>query len=213
MASGERVRRLAIVGNGPVGDGLAGQIDASDMVMRFNDAAHVPERTGTRTDILFLVNSGKTMQRRVSDPDFITSPIFQSAGRIILPYHPDIIARYHPKPNILSRARGRKADWTSEALSVFAGAGKEITILPSQCYEESCAELGIADADKRRLFPSTGFIGIRYALKHFPPPEWRLELYGFSWEGWKRHDWDGEREWMLKSGLPLIDKLDPHEHP
>ncbi|MEO5325269.1 glycosyltransferase family 29 protein [Mesorhizobium sp. CC13] len=196
MRDGEAKRRLAIVGNGPVANGLARQIDSSDIVVRFNDAAYEPHRTGTRTDILFLVNSGKTMQRRVFDPGFVASPIFQNAGRIVLPYHPDVIARYHPKPNILSRAKGRKSDWTREAIAVFGRQGKEVSVLPPQFYEQCCLELGIAEGDRRRLFPSTGFIGIKYALERFQHPEWQVELFGFSWEGWKRHAWEGERTWI-----------------
>ena len=191
-------RRVAIVGNGPVADGAGADIDAADLVVRFNDAVHEPGRAGSRTDILFLVNSGKTMQRRIQDPSFVASVIFRDASRLILPYHPDVIARYHPRPNILSRLKGRKSDWTAEAISVFGRHGKEVSVLPLQFYEECCAELGIAEGDRRRLFPSTGFIGIRYAIEIYPAPEWQIDLYGFSWEGWKRHAWSGERAWIAE---------------
>lgn len=189
-------RTVAIVGNGPLAYGLAARIDASDMVIRFNEPAFQPERSGRRTDILFLMNSGKSMQARLSDPDFRRSPFFAGAGRIILPYHPSIIAKYHPKPNPLSRLKGRKADWTAETVAMCREAGKEVLVLPPEFYEESCADLGIAPAERNRVFPSSGFLGIRYALEEFARSPEEIALYGFSWQGWKRHAWDKEREWM-----------------
>ena len=193
MAAGHSV---AIVGNGPVAEGLAERIDASDMVIRFNEPAGAPDRIGTRTDILFVMNSGKSMQRRVSDPAYLASPAVVEARRIILPYHPSIIARYHPKPNLLSRAKGRKADWTAEAIAMFGAAGKEITVLPAEFYEACCEELEISADERTTLFPSTGLIGIRYALHELGAPPAAISLYGFSWQGWKRHAWDRERAWV-----------------
>ncbi|MBA3449220.1 MAG: glycosyltransferase family 29 protein [Pseudaminobacter sp.] len=188
-------QRLAIVGNGPVADGLAEQIDASDMVIRFNEPAGGPDRIGIRTDILFLMNSGKSMQARLSTPDFWRSPYFAGASRVILPYHPSIIAKYHPRPNILSRLKGRKADWTAETLEMCGKAGKQAIVLPPEFYEESCEALGIAPAARNRVFPSSGFLGIRYALLELATPPEDIALYGFSWQGWKRHDWGAERAW------------------
>jgi hypothetical protein len=47
-----------------------------------------------------------------------------------------------------------------------------------------------------RIFPSTGYFGLYYCLQRFPADEWDIKLCGFSWEGWKRHSWDGERRWV-----------------
>lgn len=187
--------RIAIVGNGPVEGRPGAHIDSADIVVRFNEPADTPETTGVKTDILFLMNSGKTMQARLSTPDFRRSRFFAGAARIILPYHPSIIARYHPKPNFLSRLKGRRADWTGETLAMCGEAGKEILILSPKFYEESCAELGIARTARDSVFPSSGFLAIRYMLQEFAGKPGEIELYGFSWKGWKRHDWDKERDW------------------
>ena len=195
---------VAIVGNGPVADGVAGQIDAADLVIRFNEPAHAPDQTGTRTDILFLMNSGKSMQARLSNPDFWRSPFMRGARQIILPYHPSIIARYHPKPNLLSRLKGRKADWTAETLQMCKAAGKEVLTLAPEFYEESCEALGITPQKRRAVFPSSGFLGIRYAMLNFPEPQWQIGICGFGWEGWKRHDWQRERQWVEVSGMQSL---------
>jgi hypothetical protein len=159
--------RIAIVGNGPIPGGCAAEIDSSNLVVRFNESPNALDRTGTKTDLLFLANSGKHM-----------------------------VARYHPKPSVLSRLMGRRADWTVPALQHFGKAGKEVSVLPPQFYEDCCEELGIGVKERRRRFPSTGFIGIRYAMVNFPADHSAIRLYGFGWEGWKRHAWDAEREWV-----------------
>ena len=50
-------RRIVIVGNGEIGDGLAEAIDAADLVMRFNDCRSVGPG-GERTDIVAVCNTG-----------------------------------------------------------------------------------------------------------------------------------------------------------
>ncbi|MCT8998435.1 hypothetical protein [Chelativorans intermedius] len=115
---------------------------------------------------------------------------------MILPYHPSVITRYHPKPDPLSRLKGRRADWTGRAVEVFGRAGKEVAILPPRFYEECCEELGIGAEERRRTFPSTGFLAIAYAMDKFRRTEWAISLFGFGWRGWKRTDWEMERKWV-----------------
>ncbi|WP_163267855.1 glycosyltransferase family 29 protein [Chelativorans alearense] len=197
------MKSLAIVGNGPLGADAAAAIDGCDRVIRFNRPRHTPAEGGEKTDILFFMNSGKGTQAVLADPAYPLEPAVANCRRVILPYHPSIIARYHPKPNMLSRLKGRRADWTERAIEVFGAAGKEVAILPPVFYEECCAELGIAAGERSRIFPSTGFLAIVYATRKFSQDEWRIRLFGFGWEGWKRHDWEREKMWVerqIKSG-------------
>jgi hypothetical protein len=189
-------KRLTIVGNGPIGRDLSAHVDAADFVLRFNEPKASKGMSGVRTDLLFLNNSGKPMQRRLLDPAYIASPIVRAAKEVVFTYHPEIIRRYLVKPNILSRLKGRRADWTMQAIDLLGGAGKEIRILPPAFYEAGCAELGLTEAHMRTVFPSTGYFGIRYALERFQPEDWAIEMCGFSWEGWKRHAWADERGWV-----------------
>ena len=47
------------------------------------------------------------------------------------------------------------------------------------------------------FFPSTGYFGLTYVLQNFDPSQWKIMLCGFSWEGWRRHPWGTEREWVM----------------
>jgi hypothetical protein len=190
--------RLVVVGNGPLPRDLSPLVDTADQVVRFNEPKASKGMSGTRCDLLFLNNSGKPMQRRIADPAYAASPFVQAARELILAYHPKIIRDYLVKPNPLSWLRGRRADWTLQAIEMLGAAGKEVRILPPAFYDEGCEDLGIPRDKRRSLFPSTGFFGLRYVLRHFPRDDWSIEVCGFSHEGWKRHAWHDERSWVAR---------------
>ena len=198
-------KSLYIVGNGPLPEDMSAEIDGADFVVRFNEPKASIGMSGTKTDLLFINNSGKPMQRRLNNPDYVRSPIVTAAQRVVFAYHPQVISKYLIKPNPLSWLKGRRADWTLKALDMFGKAGKEVLILPSTNYENGCAELGIPMDQMRKVFPSTGYFGIRYILQTHPSDAWDVTLCGFSWAGWKRHAWADERSWVEhKSDQGLI---------
>lgn len=200
-------KQLFIVGNGDLSRDLSAEIDAAQFVLRFNEPRL--GMRGTRTDLLMMANSSKQMQARLQDPAFLRSPFLLAASEIMLVHHPLIIRKYCVQPNILSRLKGRRADWTWAAVNILGAAGKEVRIMPPQFYIDGCIELGIPDEKMNDVFPSTGYLGIRYILKNFSGKEWDIKLCGFSWEGWKRHAWANEQRWvkakMKKGLLSLLD--------
>jgi hypothetical protein len=145
-----------------------------------------------------MMNSGKDIQALLANARFRSSECVRETREVILPYHPFVIAKYHPRPNPLSWLKGRRADWTWRAIEVFGDLSKPVTVLSPRFYEESCQELGFNPEQRHKVFPSTGYLGTRYALRRFPAPDWRIALVGFSWAGWKRHDWGGEEAWMRR---------------
>lgn len=196
-------KTLIIVGNAPLPRDLSAEVDAADFVLRFNEPKQSIGMSGTRTDILMLATSSKPMQRRLRDPGFVQTPTFKAAKEVMLAYHPSIIRKYHPRPNFLSRLKGRRGDWTMQTIEVVGSAGKEIRIMPPQFYLAGCKELGVTEENISKVFPSTGFFGIWYMLEKCPQESWDVKICGFTWEGWKRHTWGDERSWVeqkVKSG-------------
>ncbi|MDH7784651.1 hypothetical protein QBD01_000651 [Ochrobactrum sp. 19YEA23] len=189
-------KTLIIVGNAPLPRDLSREVDAADFVVRFNEPKQSIGMSGTRTDLLILATSSKPMQRRLRDPGFVQTPTFKAAKEVMLAYHPSIMRLYHPKPNILSRLKGRRSDWTVETIEVVGGAGKEIRLMPPQFYIDGCKELGVDEGNLSKVFPSTGFFGIWHMLGECPAENWDVKLCGFTWEGWKRHTWGDERSWV-----------------
>lgn len=189
-------KTLFIVGNGPVGRDMSAEIDSADLVIRFNEPRVSLGMTGTKTDMLMLGTSSKQMEEWIKNPNFINSEIVRNTPEVLFAFHPSIIKRFHHHPNFLSRLKGRRADWTNEAIDYFGRAGKKIRIMPSQDYFSVCDELGIGADRMKEVFPSTGFFGIWLALRKYSLPDWDIKICGFSWEGWKRHDWAAERKWI-----------------
>lgn len=189
-------KTLFIVGNGPVGRDMSAEIDSADLVIRFNEPRVSLGMTGTKTDMLMLATSSKQMEEWIKNPNFINSEIVHNTPEVLFAFHPSIIKRFHHHPNFLSRLKGRRADWTNEAIDYFGRAGKKIRIMPSQDYFSVCDELGIGADRMKEVFPSTGFFGIWLALRKYSLPDWDIKICGFSWEGWKRHDWAAERKWI-----------------
>lgn len=185
-----------IVGNGKLERDLSAVVDNAQFVMRFNEPNLADDMSGSHTDMLMLAASSKALHRRMADPAFLENAALKSTKVLMLAYHPEIIRKYHPRPNIFQRLSGRRADWTMQTIELMGIAGKEIRIMPPQFYLDGCMELGLAQSQMRRVFPSTGFLGIYYALANLPASEWDVKLCGFSWEGWKRHDWQNERSWV-----------------
>jgi len=195
-------KKCFIIGNGSLPYDLSAQIDAADYVLRFNEPPLLRDEvgvgwSGSKTDCLMLCNSGKPMQLKLENPQFLHSPFVQAAQELILVYHPSIIRRFFKSPLITSRfINGRKSDWTWEAIEKLGALDKKITILSPQFYLRACADLGIEGQDMKKIFPSTGYLGICYMLRHCDLAQWSISLTGFSWQGWKRHAWEMEERWV-----------------
>ncbi|UXN03985.1 MULTISPECIES: glycosyltransferase family 29 protein [unclassified Bartonella] len=193
----ENRKTCFIVGNGDLSRDFSAEINNADYVLRFNEPRMLGGWAGLKTDCLMLANSGKPMQTKLYDSAFIVSPFFEAARELIFVYHPNIMRRYFKRPLITSRLlKGRKVDWTAEAIKILGEAGKPITIMPPQFYLSACRDIGIEGEGLYKQFPSTGYLGMWRTLKRFWPAEWQINIIGFGFEGWKRHNWDAERQWV-----------------
>lgn len=190
-------RRLVIVGNADLSQDFSGQIDTADYVLRFNRPRLIDGWSGTKTNCLMMCNSGKPMQEKLKDNSFVETEFFRQAEQIVLVYHPFIMKTYFERPRFTSKLlKHRRLDWTDAAIDVFGQAGKDVVIKSAQFYLDACAEIGIYGAALKQWFPSTGYLGIWDCLKHFDLSEWEVYLCGFTWQGWKQHDWSSEEKWV-----------------
>lgn len=121
-----------IIGNGKLESAFSGVVDDAQFVVRFNKPNLADDMSGSRKDMLMLAASGKVLHRRMIDPDFLENAALKSAQVPMLAYHPEVIRKYHPRPNIFQRLGGRRADWTMQTIDLIGHAGKEISIMPPQ---------------------------------------------------------------------------------
>lgn len=190
-------KRIVIVGNAGLSQDLSAQIDSADYVLRFNSPRLVNGWSGAKTDCLMMCNSGKPMQEKLKNGSFVKTKFFREAGHIVLVYHPTIMKTYFQRPRFSSKLlKHRRLDWTDKAIKVFGEAGKDIVIKSAQFYLNACAELGIEGAALKQWFPSTGYLGIWDCLQRFDMERWQIDLCGFTWQGWKHHNWSLEEQWV-----------------
>lgn len=202
------MKNVAIVGNGPLSEADKVFVGAADIITRFNlvPAAHID--LSERTDELFLSCSSKQIGEYLAHRRYESDPCFQNASRIVLPYHPGIIAAHMPFPSLLSRLKGRRADWTDVCQDVAARFGKQVVILSAADYRDACNTLDI-EGEGQDYYPSSGYLAVSRALKIHDASTHRIHLFGFGFVGWKRHPWAAEeaaiRAMHLQGSLCLHD--------
>ena len=188
---------IALVGNAVPGTedpDRSAEIDAHAEVWRFNNAPGMAAgKQGARTTLLWLVNSGGSMRERLEMPDFPGSPPMRGTRALAFPVHPAMLRRYHPEPTPERAAAGDRNDWTGPAIEAF-GAERSVTILPAAHYDRACRALDLDEEERRRRFPSTGFLAAHWLLESRPGV--RASVYGFTWAGWDSHAWDAEGAWF-----------------
>lgn len=197
---------IAIVGNGPVDPKLFERIEQADFIVRFNAPPDTHVYAGMRTDQLVISNSSKQTQNLLASPAYLGGPVFSGARSILLPYCPEIIRNYMPKPNIFSLLKGRRHDLTGLCKKAAHARGKSVEILEAAVYHEACKQLGIPAERMRSAFPSSGMLAMLNCQNPSHFPLGRIRLFGFGFMGWKRHDWSAERLYvveMMKQGRIL----------
>lgn len=187
--------RIAIVGNGPLKSSDQEMANDHDCVIRFGSPPTENINTDSKTDILFITNSKKQTRSTLNKKNYLDGIVFRSAKKIVLPYHQSIINDYMPKPSLLSRLKGARADLTDLCISVATEYGKSYEILDRKDYLELCRLIGFTERDLSRKFLSAGVMAIYYATNSIPEDS-SISIFGFSFQGWKRHDWTAEAKYI-----------------
>lgn len=196
---------IAIVGNGALSQADVDSIRAFEHVVRFNLTPNIHSASEARTTELFLSASSKQIGQYLRKSEYSTDPAFQSASKIIIPYSSDIIRRCMRPPNILSRLKGRRLDWTPLCREVSQKSGKDLEIISTTEYYKACFSLNIKGT-WRDFIPSSGFLAVQRALARTENSA-AVHVFGFGFEGWKRHYWIGEKDQLqeaAKAGLLVI---------
>jgi hypothetical protein len=188
-------RSIVIVGNGEIGAGLSGLIDAADIVMRFNDCRSAGPG-GTKTDIVTVCNTGRPGRKMVEEPGWKENPAVRAAGSIWCVRDPK---KFEALRAPLGVSHPELDDFCDDYTSSFAAyadaAGKDFHIVPATTHEGLDRELA-AYHPAPYVVPSTGIVAIAEFLAHFRGPGDRIGLAGFGHQGWEWHPWDAERQWV-----------------
>jgi hypothetical protein len=164
--------RVAMVGNGPLSETSRKEIRGFEFVARFNNMDNF--KPGDPLTLVYL---------RL-DPDRMSF------------YGIDVALR-HRAPAVALVYERIYADAAKEAADFLRGTAL------LHVYEEFAGISYPGDhlpyppiAHRDRIIPSTGFFGLHHIMNACQRAS--VHLFGFTWEGWRWHDWDYEKRAIQK---------------
>ncbi|MBX9455921.1 MAG: Urease operon accessory protein [Rhizobium sp.] len=188
-------RRVMIVGNGDIGDGLADAIDAADLVMRFNDCRSVGAGGG-RTDIVVVCNTGRPGKAMTESAAWACNKSVWLASAIWCVRDP---AKFRAMTEDIRRDHPELDDFCDDYTDGFADYArknaKDFHIIPAATHEALDGTLA-AYLPGTYVVPSTGAVAIAEFLAHYRKPGDDIFLAGFGHQGWDGHPWAAERVWV-----------------
>ena len=197
------MKRIAIVGNGPVDPRLFAEIDAMEHVVRFNKPPPANQYPAMRTDQLSLVNSA-SIKGTLKSPAYLATPAWQTARAVLLPLHPDIIGQRMPPAPLWKRLLGQSRDKSAAIGRIAQAAGKPVETIAAEIFFTACRALNIPGKYYfPRGAPSSGMLVITHFLE---TTDAQLALFGFGFQGSKWHDWEAEKKWVEGQERVVIKK-------
>ena len=193
--------RSLIVGNAPFEEDVGALADGADHVVRFNKARGFGGASGSRTDELWLVNHGGQMAEWLSEGTLTALPALAAAASVVLPVPMLPGHLSHREAARLEHERGEPLDpdrvnHVEEACRRLREHGVLVRQVATGEYRAAQRALSALSACGGPHHPSTGFVAIFCTLARARPTD-RVELCGFTFEGWGGHSWDAERRWVL----------------
>lgn len=201
-------RRIAIVGNGAIPEGVAGMIDGADLVIRFNGCRSAGQG-GWKTDIVAACNTGRPALDMLAGGRWKASRTVRQAKEIWCVRTPEVfaamrapLARSHPDLDDFCD------DYTAGFETFARVTGRPLRVIPAAVHQAVDAELAAFDPWPY-VVPSSGLIVIAHVLANVAAAGDRVSLVGFGHEGWQWHPFAAERLWTearIESGR--LDRLD-----
>ncbi|MDR6103069.1 hypothetical protein QE369_003266 [Agrobacterium larrymoorei] len=185
-------RRIVIVGNGEIPQGVADWIDTADVIIRFNDCRSLGAG-GSRTDVVAVCNTGRPGRRMIEDRSWRESPGVKAASAIWSVRDPvkfsemeEDIHRHWPELEDFC------VDYSAEFAAIASETGKTHLVISRQVHEWLDEELkGLSP--EPYVCPSTGLFAIRYMLDAIGEKD-ELTIAGFCHKGWSGHPFSVEKQ-------------------
>lgn len=188
-------RIITIVGNGKIercGNAAAQMIDASDLVIRFNDCGSVGSG-GKKTDIVAVCNTGRPAREMMRGEAWKANPAVQQAAHIWCVRDPlkfadlrEPLSVSHPELDDFCD------DFTADYQSFCEQEAKGFHIVPASTHDSVDHQLRCIPS-KPYIVPSSGLVVIYEWLTHHLHPADQVILVGFGHEGWHGHPFTAER--------------------
>lgn len=232
------MKRVCILGNGPLSQNYSEFIDSSDIVIRINDCKNYGNLGGEKIDYLFVTNTGLVVRQILYNLSLINNEPFLKLKKIFIvrnlkshSEHLELVKKSELKSRYL-------LDYTAEIIQSFRSSASKIESLSYNFNKNVFDNINyfpliiltryiFLDPKVRRhfsvknlmrrfyykrkfLMPSTGMFTIIYTIEKIMKAGDELHLFGFTFEGWHGHAWAVER--ALCNELVKLKKLNFHDH-
>lgn len=187
-------RRIAVVGNGPVGRDAAAAVEAADMVIRFNDCRSAGPGL-SRTDVVAVCNTGRPALAMLAGGAWKASAPVREAREIWCVRDARIFAALRAP---LARGHPDLADFCDDhtlGFELFAKVtGRTCRVIPGQVHAGLDAALAAFEPPPY-VVPSSGLVVLAHVLDAVAGAGDAVEIAGFGHRGWAWHPFDAERKW------------------
>lgn len=184
-------KRMIILGNAPMTMDMSEYIDASDLIVRFNECRNYGKGTGSRVDVLCINNFGQPAEEWAKDQTYKKLPFIGQVREIWLPRTPSLLEhRKTVKDRHFNPARFR--DLGDALVSGNQLEDRSIVKFSDALNERILNDLKSLSSGEFRE-PSTGILAIAHILAQPRFADYRKIILGFTFEGWTGHPWSGEK--------------------
>jgi len=189
------VKKITIIGNAPLSWNffrVIRLIDSSDIVIRMNLCNNLGRKTGSKIDILGLINRGTPANDLVSKNTKLENKIKQQLKEIWFSrpsreweFDTENVKQYH-LPNDVS-----EEVLIAQELSKTNASIRYLSVMGFRHL------LGIVNGNNvYRYEPSTGLSIIHMLLSDSLYTSFDKYLIGFTWQGWHGHNWKAEKDYL-----------------
>jgi hypothetical protein len=184
------MKTIIIIGNGKVDTDYSALVEASDFVVRFNQANYYNQNNGVKTDALCITNTGAPARQFAKYKTLNNLPFIKNVKQIWFPrpasYYP---AQFWFKP--FDRETFERANYERHIISRNDLSNKEIVRFTQELHKAACEDLAITP--ESAYIPSTGYLGLKYVLQQHPYQKAKIILIGFGFSGNNIHHWENEK--------------------
>ncbi|MFT4180942.1 MAG: Urease operon accessory protein [Rhizobium sp.] len=179
-----------IVGNGEMAEGAASEIDAADIVVRFNDCRSFGAG-GSRTDIVAVCNTGRPARAMIGSGEWRSSEPVAAASEIWSVRDPAKFAALRA-PLALSHPELDDFcdDYTDQFTAFCRATGKRHVVIDQSVHERIDEALS-AHEPGSYVVPSSGLVVIGALMLLYPDDD--IAITGFSHTGWDGHPFAAEK--------------------
>ncbi|RZF84026.1 hypothetical protein EXT46_04395 [Pseudoalteromonas sp. CO325X] len=182
------IQDVLILGNAPIKDNLAAQVDAFERVVRFNFCAGMPVNLGSKCTDLWLTGRGRQAAKLLQQPIAVDLGRLQNVVITDPPAQPVMQSLFR-----LIRRQG-KYDHGAALLAKFAQSQSGWRVSKETRKQLLKRLHTYGKPQYKPVCPSSGTL----AIDHFLQQGHRVTITGFGFQGWKRHPWDLEQRYVAE---------------